>query len=133
MRRFPSIVLLLLFVVLGASLFAETERVNFINDAGTRNVKNVQDFFDNPAAYEGKVITMLVWYSYNKANLRDVGGLNVPFMSYLDADVNHFHIFIQKDTPAPSADYFQVLKVTFYRGKGSGDDVNIALSISKVY
>jgi hypothetical protein len=133
MRRFPSIVLLLLFIVLGASLYAEAERVNFINDAGTRNVKDVQDFFDNPAAYEGKVITMLVWYSYHKANLRDVVGLNVPFMSYLDADVNNFHIFIQKDTPVPSADYFQILKVTFYRGKGSGDDVNIALSISKVY
>jgi hypothetical protein len=133
MRRISSIILLLLFIILGASLFAETERVNFINDAGTRNVKNVQDFFDNSAAYEGKVITMLVWYSYHKANLRDVVGLNVPFMSYLDADVNNFHIFIQKDTPVPSADYFQILKVTFYRGKGSGDDVNIALSISKVY
>ena len=31
------------------------------------------------------------------------------------------------------ATYFQVLKVTFFRGDGATDDSNVALSISKVY
>jgi hypothetical protein len=133
MKRISSIVLLLLFFILSTSLFAQAENVNFINAEGTRNVKAAQDFFDNPSAYEGKTITMLVYYSYSKASLDTVVGLNVPFQSYKDITGNRFHIFIQKETPVPNATYFEVLKVTFYRGKGSDDDVNIALSISRSY
>ena len=133
MRRISSVILLVLFVVLGSCLFAQNNKVNFINEAGTYNVKDTQDFFDNPTAYAGKKITMLVHYSDSKHNLQDVVGLNVPFMSYMHVEGNHFHIYIPKDLAVPSATYFQVLKVTFFRGDGATDDSNVALSISKVY
>ena len=133
MRRISSVVLLVLFVVLGTSLFAQVNKVNFINDAGTYNVKDAQDFFDNPTAYAGKTITMLVCYSYSKANLQDVVGLNVPFFSYMMPAGNNFRIYIPKNLAVPSATYSQLLKVTFFRGDGATDDSNIALSISKVY
>jgi hypothetical protein len=133
MKRLLQVVFLFSFVVLGSALFAQDNTVNFINAEGTYNLKDAQDFFDNPSAYAGKTITMLVNYSYSKANLQGVVGLNVPFVSYMNAAGNHFHLFIKKDLAVPSATYFQLLKVTFYRGQGTGDDVNIALSISKVY
>ena len=133
MKRSLSLMILFALVVLSSSLFAQDNRINFINDAGTLNVKDTQDFFDNPAAYAGKTITLLACYYYKKANLQDVVGLNVPFSSYMNAAGNTFHSFIKKDLAVPSATYFQLLKVTLYRGDGVGDDVNIALSISKVY